>query len=119
MLLAEVDERIVGFVAGYRPRTNRACLIIWQVDVESALRRQGLGSLLLRALIQCPACAGIEYLEATIGAPNPAAESLFEAFARDLNAPMEATRESSETHYCIGPIQIDDALRVERPHEIL
>jgi L-2,4-diaminobutyric acid acetyltransferase len=129
-LVAEVEGRLVGFVGGYRPPTNRPSLFIWQIDVEPALHRQGLGTALLHALIQCPGCAGVEYLEATVGSSNLAAKRLFEGFARDLDATCELIADSSsnllesmqhkrEDLLRIGPIRIEYAMKLERPHETL
>jgi L-2,4-diaminobutyric acid acetyltransferase len=129
-LVAEVEGRLVGFVGGYRPPTNRPSLFVWQIDVEPALHRQGLGTALLHALIQCPGCAGVEYLEATVGSSNLAARRLFEGFARDLDATCELIADSSsnllesmqhkrEDLLRIGPIRIEYAMKLERPHETL
>ncbi|MBW2508116.1 MAG: GNAT family N-acetyltransferase [Deltaproteobacteria bacterium] len=130
-LVAEVEGHLVGFVGGYRPPTSLPSLLIWQLDIEPALRRQGLGSALLHALIQCPGCAGIECLEATVRSSNLAAKRLFEAFARDLEATCESITDSpsdlleSMRHepedilLRIGPIRIEHAMRLERPHETL
>jgi L-2,4-diaminobutyric acid acetyltransferase len=130
-LVAEVEGRLVGFVGGHRPPTSPSSLLIWQIDVEPSLRRQGLGSALLHALIQCPGCAGIEYLEATLGSSNVAAKRLFEAFAQDLEATCESIAESSsnlleamqhereDMLFRIGPIQIEHAMKLGRPHEAI
>jgi L-2,4-diaminobutyric acid acetyltransferase len=129
-LVAEVEGRLVGFVGGYRAPTNRPSLLIWQIDVEPALHRQGLGTALLHALVQRPGCAGVEYLEATVGASNLAAKRLFEGFARDLDATCELIADSSsnllesmqhkrEDLLRIGPIRIEYAMKLERPHETL
>jgi L-2,4-diaminobutyric acid acetyltransferase len=129
-LVAEVEGRLVGFIGGYRPPTNLPSLFIWQIDVEPALHRRGLGTALLHALIQCPGCAGVEYLEATVDSSNQAAKRLFEGFARDLDASCELIADSSssllesmqhkgEDLLRIGPIRIEHAMRLERPHETL
>jgi L-2,4-diaminobutyric acid acetyltransferase len=129
-LVAEVERRLVGFVGGYRPPTNHLSLFVWQVDVEPALQRQGLGTALLHSLIQCPGCAGVEYLEATVGSSNVAATRLFERLARDLDTTCERIPDSSsnlvesmqhkhEDLLRIGPIRIDHAKKLETPHETL
>lgn len=129
-LVAEIEGRLVGFVGGYRPPTNLPSLLIWQIDVEPALHQQGLGTALLHALIQCPACAGVEYVEATVGSSNVAAKRLFEGFARDLDATselvvdsssnlLESTQHEREDLLRIGPICIEYAMKLERPHETL
>jgi len=129
-LVAEVEGKLVGFVGGYRPPTNLSSMSIWQIDVETSLHRQGLGTALLHALIQCPGCAGVEYLEATVGSSNLAAKRLFEGFAGDLNATCELIADSSprllesiaherEDLFRIGPIRIEYAMKLERLHETL
>ena len=129
-LVAEAEGRVVGFVGAYRPSTNPSSLFVWEIDVEPMLRRQGLGTRLLHALIQCPGCAGIDDLHLTVGVSNLAAKRLFEAFARDLDATCQVIDDSSpkrsETMHHerkellrIGPIRIERALRRERPNEAL
>lgn len=131
-LVAEVEGRLVGLVGGYRPPTSLPpSVLIWQLDIEPALRRQGLGSALLHALIQCPGCAGVEYLEATVRSSNLAAKRLFEAFAHDLDATCESITHSPsrllesmrdarrDVLLRIGPIRLEHAMKLERPHETL
>jgi L-2,4-diaminobutyric acid acetyltransferase len=129
-LVAEAEGRLVGFVGGYRPPKNPSSLLVWQIDVDPALHGQGLGTALLHALIQCPGCEGVEYLEATVEASNLPAKHLFERFARDLDAACELIADSSsarldstgherEELLRIGPIRIEYAMKLERPHETL
>jgi len=103
---------------------------IWQIDVETSLHRQGLGTALLHALIQCPGCAGVAYLEATVGSSNLAAKRLFGRFARDVDATCELVADSTsnllesmqrkrEQLLRIGPIRLEYAMNLERPHETL
>lgn len=126
-LVAELDDAVVGFVGGYRPRGG-SLLTIWQMDVEPALRGQGLGTALLHTLIQCPGCKGVEFVEASVPSANLAAIRLFERFARDLQAPCESiavstpkttTQQPREQLLRIGPIRIEHAMKVQGQHETL
>lgn len=129
-LVAEAEGRVVGFVGGYRPPTNRPSLFVWQIDVAPAFRGKGLGSALLHALVRCPGCEGIEYIEATVSSSNRACRQLFEGFARDVGTACEVTAEYAsgltastsnerEDLFVIGPIRIEDVMKLETPHDSL
>lgn len=129
-LVAESDGALIGFVGGYRPPSPPESVRVWQIDVEAAFRRQGLGSALLHALIQCPACAGVEYLEAAVRTADVAMKRLFEGFARDLDTACEVTLGPSgivpprssgdgEDLVRIGPIHTHETMSPEGFYESL
>ena len=126
-LVAEIGGCLVGFVGAHRPPSSRSSLIVWQIDVAPAVRRRGLASALLHTLIQCPGCAGIEYVEATIHPANEAGKQLFESFARDLRSSCELNAcfaLSSSPHgeadlLRVGPIRVENAMKLEKTHEAL
>lgn len=126
-LVAEADGALVGFVGGYRTATTPGSVLLWEIDVDAAFRRQGLGNALLHALIQCPSCADVEYLEAAVGSFNIAARRLLRGFARDLDTSCEMTLgplESSRSQgregqdlLRVGPIRGREVVSLERFHE--
>ena len=124
-LVAEIGGELVAFVGAHRPASLQPALIVWQIDVAPDVRQRGLGSALLHALIQCPGCAGIEYVEATVHQSNAAGRRLFESFARDLrtgcevNAGVASSRHGDTDLLRIGPIRIENAMKLEKPHEAL
>lgn len=120
-LVAEIGKGVVGFVGALRPASNPSSLVVWQIDVDTAVRQRGLGSALLHALIHCPGCTGIEYVEATVHSANAGGRGLFLGFARDLRAPCEISAASPEGHALlrIGPIRVENAMKLEKPDEAL
>jgi len=111
-LVAHLADRVVAFVGAYRPPPNSKTVFVWQIGVDAALRRHGLGNALLRVLIRCPGCEGVEYLEATVGSSNAASKRLFEGFARDIDAPCDLTTGFSSKP--VSPLQDEneDLLRI-------
>jgi len=77
----------VGFVTGYRLPCDSSVLFIWQIGVDSDLKRQGIGLRLLRELIERNA-KSLTAIEATISPSNTASRRLFEALAREIGVPM-------------------------------
>ncbi|MGB5809893.1 MAG: diaminobutyrate acetyltransferase [Polyangiales bacterium] len=127
-LVAELGGNVVGFVVAYRPPTHPDSIFVWQIGVDEAQRGRGIAKALLHALIRCPGCAEIEYLEATVGASNMASKGLFEKFARDIDADCAVTlgfssslfpssNHESESLFRIGPIHLNKADGLGRPHE--
>jgi len=113
---AEQDGRTVGFVSAYRLPQQPEVLFVWQVAVAAEMRGQGLGSRMLRELLEREPVRGCCYLETTVSPSNHASRSLFQALARRLHAHVqesvmfserdfgEASHES-ETLFRIGPIK--------------
>ncbi len=85
-LVAEASDKIVGFVAAYRPPSRPETLFVWQIGVDARARRRGLGRRLLEGLLRLPACAGITHVEATVTPSNIASRRLLENFAKTLGA---------------------------------
>ena len=115
-LVAELDGRLVGFVAAYRPPRVPDVLFVWQVGVVGEGRRRGLAKRMLHTLIDAPACRGVSHLEATVAPSNLASERLFMAFAREQSAPCAQGRgfqeadfgpahHEAETLFRIGPLR--------------
>ncbi len=88
--VAECDGAIVGFVSGYLEPEAPDTLFIWQVAVAPTARGRGVGRRLLDEVIARPACAGVRYLETTIGPDNDASWRLFRGFARAHAAACES-----------------------------
>ncbi len=127
-LVAEIEGAVVGFVGAYRSPGPPQSLLVWQIDVDAAFRQQGLGNALLHALLQCPGCADIEYLEASVDPTNLATRRLFEGLARDLETecevrvpprPASLSREQDEALLVVGPIRATGASSLERFYETL
>lgn len=129
-LVAEIEGALVGFIGGYRAPTLPHSVLVWQIDVDPSFREQGLGNALLHALIRCPGCAGVEFVEAAVSPANVPTKRLLESFARDLDTACEVTlgsaksviaasAEQSEDLLRVGPIRIREVPSLERFYESL
>jgi len=97
---AVINDRLVGFISGYRLPHQPDTLFIWQVVVDKALRGGGVAKRMLRWLIDQPACKTITGLSTTITAGNGASWALFESFARESNlVPQRSLIFKSEDYF--------------------
>lgn len=88
-VVAEVDDRVVGFVIGYHPPQRQEALFVWQIGVSSSMRKQGLGSRMLLDLLQRRPPGRLKYLEATVTPSNLPSRKMFESVANRLSAAWE------------------------------
>jgi L-2,4-diaminobutyric acid acetyltransferase len=127
-LVAELDGALVGFIGAYRPPTHPDSVFVWQIGVDAEQRGRGIGSALLHALVCCPGCEGVDYVEATVPSTDVASRKLFQSFARDVDAvcdvrpnvsarAIQSSRRESEDLYRVGPISVDKTMVVGRAHE--
>lgn len=79
-MVAELDGRIVGFVAGYRPPTHPDAYFVWQVGVHPDGRGRGIASRMLDAVVDRQTTP-VRFLEATVTPSNDASRRLFRSFA--------------------------------------
>ncbi len=86
--VAEVNEAVAGFLSGFIKPTAPDTFFLWQVAVGENLRGQGMARKLLNWILEQPACREVRYLETTITPDNAASWALFQAFARDRQAPL-------------------------------
>jgi L-2,4-diaminobutyric acid acetyltransferase len=113
-IVAEMRDRIVGWISGYRPPDDDATLFVWQVAVHEDVRGMGLAKKMLSRLLERSGCEGIEYLKTTVTPDNEPSRALFRSFADHWDAPLEETpgfdqelhfrgRHDSERLITIGP----------------
>lgn len=87
-VVAELDERVVGWLSAYRPPAAPDQIFVWQIAVHATARGLGLGAHMLAALLARPAVRGASTLTTTITEANTASWALFGALARRLGAPL-------------------------------
>lgn len=90
-ICAKRDGQLVGFVSGYIIPTRPNTLFIWQVVVAESARGQGLAGRMLNALLECPECGKVDYIETTITPSNTASQALFKKFAATHGAEPSIT----------------------------
>ncbi len=98
-VVAEEEGDIVAFLSGYRPPDREGVFFVWQVAVDTQIRGQGLGKLLLKEVLRRPAARRCNFLETTITPSNEASQRLFASLARDLKARCTVTSCFSEDHF--------------------
>lgn len=79
------DEETVGFISGFIHPEKPNTLFIWQVAVHESERGRGLGTKMLRQLLNRQSCASVEYIEATVSPSNTASQRLFKGLASKLD----------------------------------
>jgi L-2,4-diaminobutyric acid acetyltransferase len=115
-VVAEYENKIVGFLSAFRPPGRTDVIFVWQVAVACSQHRKGLGAALLKELLKRRECAGIRFLETTVTPSNIPSQSLFKKLARDVGAHCEvekcfptdlfpAANHEPELMYRIGPIK--------------
>ena len=113
-LVAIQNEQLVGGIIAFRLPRQPKVLFVWQIGVLPSARRQGLARRMLNHLIELPACADVQYVQATITADNAASQRLFHSFAEHLGVPcvreefftadLFPNAHDAEDSYLIGPI---------------
>lgn len=112
-LVAEVDDRIVGFTLGYRPPGRTDTLFLWQIGVSMTARGEGLGSRMLDELLRRHTKSGVQFLETTVTPSNSASQALFESLARRKGVECEVTPLfSSEMFSCAGAHEAEHLYRI-------
>jgi len=120
---ADLDEKLVGFISGYRVPERPDTLFIWQVAVDEQARGLGLASKMLVDILNRSSCQGVRYLETTITQENQPSWSLFKSLSRRLSAELQSSewldkkthfddQHDSEILVRIGPFNL------EQPREL-
>ncbi len=79
------DNKIVGFISGYRPPSTANAIFVWQVAVHQEARRHGLAKKMLRNIVDREEVSSANYLETTVTPSNKASARLFRSLAEELN----------------------------------
>lgn len=98
-LVTEVNHEIVGFVSGYIPPVTPNVLFVWQVAVDSSMRRQGLARKMIETLLARSVCSQIKYLECTVTPDNKASRKLFGSIARDHQTELRESVLFNKKHF--------------------
>ncbi|WP_448223311.1 diaminobutyrate acetyltransferase [Gordonia iterans] len=83
-IVAERDERAVGFVTGYRKPTRPDVLMVWQVAVDADQRGSGIAARMLTTLFERCRPDGVTSMHTTISPDNLASRRLFASVADRL-----------------------------------
>lgn len=110
-LVAEREGELIGFVLAYRPPARRDELFVWQIGVAPEARGAGLGTQLLDAVLQLPACHEVRYLTATVSPDNEGSRRMFAALARRRGVPFEVGPRFGSALFA-GPHPDEDQVRI-------
>ncbi len=88
-LVAERDGELLGFVLGYRPPARPDEMFVWQIGVAPEARGMGLGTQLLAAVLQQPACKDVRFLTANVSPDIEASRRTFAALAKQRGVAFE------------------------------
>ncbi|MGM0594641.1 MAG: diaminobutyrate acetyltransferase [Pseudomonadota bacterium] len=80
-VVAEADNRLVGFLSAYLIPGRSDTLFVWQVAVDEAARGQGLAGRMLEHVMARPFCADVSTLETTISPSNLSSRRVFQRYA--------------------------------------
>lgn len=83
-VVAEIDGRAAGFIAGFRPPDRRDSVFVWQIAVDQQFRGRGIAAAMLHGLVE-RLSPEVQFLEATVAPSNEASQRAFRGVARDLN----------------------------------
>jgi len=111
-IVAELEGRLAGFIAGFRPPQRPEVIFVWQVGVAEAARGRGLGKRLLKGLIELPGARDCTHLETTVTPSNEASRALFRAFARDVGAECDVRPEFPEAMFPDEGHEAEDLFRI-------
>lgn len=90
-VIAESDNRIVGWLSAYIPPDQLDHIFVWQLAVHQEARGKGLAKHLLSALLNRQALANVRYLITTITQDNQASWAVFERFAKSHQLHLDKT----------------------------
>ncbi|HEX7641540.1 MAG TPA: diaminobutyrate acetyltransferase [Noviherbaspirillum sp.] len=126
-VVARKDGRLAGFISAYLRPDSEDTLFVWQVAVSEGFRRKGIGSAMLRHLLERKHLRHVRYLEATVAPTNTPSRKLFSAFAEEIGARCEISIEfakamfhgqahEDEYLFHIGPFQMESSDESESRH---
>lgn len=84
-VVAEAEEKIIGFISAFSPPRQPEVIFVWQVAVDETFRRRRLGMSMLKHLLARDVCKNSRYLEITVNPSNQAAYNLYRKLAEELN----------------------------------
>jgi len=90
-IIAQREGHIVGFISAYVHPSRKDTLFVWQVAVDSQERGKGVAGKMLDKLLQRSGLKNVSCLETTVNPSNRMSRSLFESFAKKMNAPCNTS----------------------------
>lgn len=104
------NDKIIGFVGGYRKPTEPETLFVWQIAVDEAYRGRGIPAMMLQEMLQVQSPVSIQAIEATYTPSNKASFKFFTKFAENRQALTKVEEYLSEDDFGSG----DEAHEAEK-----
>lgn len=111
-IVAQRNDRLVGFVSGYRKPEEPHVYFLWQVGVAEAGRGAGLGRRMIGTLLERLKGDGVNELHTTVTRSNQPSRALFHAVARDQGAELTEREFFTERHFGGSDHEAEYLLRI-------
>ncbi|MCW8829611.1 MAG: diaminobutyrate acetyltransferase [Gammaproteobacteria bacterium] len=108
-VVAEANDRIVGFLSAYLIPGRAETLFVWQVAVDEAARGHGLAGRMLEHVMARPFCADVHTLETTISPSNLPSRRVFQHYAEKVGA-QSSEETFIEVHHFGGEAHEEERL---------
>lgn len=97
-IVAEIDNKIVGYISAYiRPKKDNT-LFVWQVVVSKKVRGLGIAKKMLTHIIK-DLSADVTIVETTISPSNKASQKIFTRYAKENGHPITKSPFLSEDDF--------------------
>ncbi|QKF82306.1 diaminobutyrate acetyltransferase [Halarcobacter ebronensis] len=113
--IAVCENRVVGFVSGYKLPNEPEILFIWQVAINEEFRGIGLANKLISNTLKRKLNSGITRIHTTVSPDNKSSIKMFTKLAKNLDTKIIAKKffkkedfinsHEEEVLYEIGPIK--------------
>jgi L-2,4-diaminobutyric acid acetyltransferase len=102
-IAAKHEDKIIGFVSGFKVPKDDKTFFVWQLAVDKNYRGKNIAFRMLKTLFASKALADIKSIETTISPSNIASQRVFEKFANEMDFDKEislfaAKDEFTEAH---------------------
>lgn len=99
-MVVQYQNKLVGFVSGYRLPDNPKALFIWQVGVDDSMRGRGLAKKMIKTLLD--SVGNIETIHTTVSPSNVPSNKLFDSIAKEYGTTIEHQTFLSEDDFEAG-----------------
>jgi len=81
VVVSTIDDRVLGFIAGYRIPCRMNTLFIWQICTDKSMRGKGLAKKMVRQILIREENDDIKFIEATVTPNNIDSNIFFKSLA--------------------------------------
>ena len=118
-IVVQLESEITGFISAYIHPKKEDTLFIWQVAVDTSMRKKGLAMRMVMAILGRDVSIKIRYIETTVSPSNEPSSRFFHSLALSLRTELKQEtfitesmfgdeNHEDEVLYRIGPFRIPD-----------